>query len=61
MLTVQYILPLVSAVKLIRAKTVKDRELEFTRLLVYFMVQAAITCAESQLGLWRLAIKLMKI
>lgn len=53
MLTVQYILPLVSAVKLIRAKTVKDRELEFTRLLVYFMVQAAITCAEYQLGLWR--------
>lgn len=53
MLTVQFVLPLISAINILRKKTVKGNEEDITRLMTYFMVQAVICWAEYQFGLWR--------
>lgn len=53
MLTVQFVLPLIAAINILRKKTVKGNEEDITRLMTYFMVQAVICWVEYQFGLWR--------
>lgn len=47
----QYLVPLISAIILVRAKTTRDRQEEITRLVTYFMVQSVLNEIEYYSGL----------
>ena len=49
--SMQYLVPLVFAVNLLRAKSVKDKQEEITRLVTYFMVQSILNEVEYYTGL----------
>jgi hypothetical protein len=51
--SMQFIVPLVFAVQLLRARTTKDKEEQITRLVVYFMMQSILNGIEFHLGLTR--------
>jgi hypothetical protein len=49
--SMQYLVPLVFAINLVRAKSVKDKQEEITRLVTYFMVQSILNEIEYYTGL----------
>jgi hypothetical protein len=49
--SMQYLVPLISAIILVRAKTTRDRQEEITRLVTYFMVQSVLNEIEYYSGL----------
>lgn len=49
--SMQYLVPLVLAINLLRAKSVKDKQEEITRLVTYFMVQSILNEIEYYTGL----------
>ena len=51
-LSMQYIVPLIQGINLLRVKDIKDKKEGLTRIMVYFMLQAVITFFEYNLYLY---------
>jgi len=51
-LSLQYIIPLIQAVQLVRVKDLKEKKEGVTKILVYFMLQAVVTFFEYNLYLY---------
>ena len=51
-LSMQYIVPLIQGINLLRVKDIKDKKEGLTRIMVYFMLQAVFTFFEYNLYLY---------